>query len=186
VERHLKTDLTLFGLLLALGVLGRWFQPDWNVTPIVAVATFAGYYFRRISVAWLATLAVMTASNLLLPAYNNYGVMLVVFGMFLLPAALGRWVRGQESYARLAICGLLPAMLFFVATNFAVWYFGNSYEPTWAGLVHCYSAGLPFFRAMLLGDVFFLAVVFGSFAACRERGLFARRELAPVRVRRHD
>jgi len=186
VERQLKIDLVLFGLLLALGVLGRWFQPDWNVTPVVAVATFAGYYYRRLAIAWLATLAVMTLSNLLLPAYNNYGVMLMVFGMFLLPAALGRWVRGQESYARLAICGLLPALLFFLTTNFAVWYFGAGYEPTWAGLLRCYAAGLPFFRAMLLGDVFFLAVIFGSFAACREQGWFSRRELAPVRVLRRS
>lgn len=186
MERQLKTDWILFGLLLALGILGRWFQPDWNVTPVVAVATFAGYYFRRLAVAWLVTLAVMTFSNLLLPAYDNYGVMLVVFGMFLLPAAMGRWVRGQESYARLAICGLLPALLFYITTNFAVWFFGTAYEPTWAGLVHCYSAALPFFRAMLLGDIFFLAVVFGTFAAGREYGWFAKRELAPVRVRRQD
>lgn len=184
MERHLKTDLILIGLLMALGVLGRWFQPDWNVTPVVAVATFAGYYFSRMSVAWLITLAVLTVSNLLLPAYDNYGVMLVVFGMFLLPTLMGRWVRGKESYGRVALCGIVPGLLFFLATNFAVWQFGSAYEPTMAGLVRCYAAGLPFFRSMLLGDMFFLAVVFGSFAFAREYGFFGRRELAPVRVTR--
>ena len=184
MQRHLKTDLILIGLLMALGVLGRWLQPDWNVTPVVAVATFAGYYFRRLSVAWLTTLAVLTISNLLLPAYNNYGVMLVVFGMFLVPTLLGRWVRGKESYGRFALCGLLPGLLFYLTTNFAVWQFGSMYEPTLAGLMHCYIAGLPFFRSMLLGDIFFLTVVFGSFAFAREYGFFGQRQLAPVRVRR--
>jgi len=184
VERQSKLDFIVVGLLLVLGVLGRWFQPDWNVTPVVAVATFAGYYFSRLSLAWLTTLAVLTLSNLLLPAYNNYGVMLVVFGMFLVPTLLGRWVRNKESYGRLALCGLLPGLLFFLTTNFAVWLFGSTYEPTWTGLANCYLAGLPFFRSMLLGDLFYLAVVFGSFAAAREYGFFGRRQLAPVRVTR--
>jgi hypothetical protein len=38
------------------------------------------------------------------------------------------------------------------------------YEKSWAGLLSCYTAGLPFFWNTLAGDLFFTAVLFGGFA----------------------
>ncbi len=65
---------------------------------------------------------------------------------------------------RLAICGLVPATLFWLVSNFAVWAFQSDYEKSWAGLVHCYWMAVPFFRWMVAGDVFYLAVLFSCAA----------------------
>jgi hypothetical protein len=54
---------------------------------------------------------------------------------------------------------LAPATIFYVVTNFAVWAFQSDYEKTLAGLVECYWAGVPFYRWMLAGDVFYLVVL---------------------------
>jgi hypothetical protein len=61
---------------------------------------------------------------------------------------------------------LASSVLFFLITNFAVWLYrrGEVYADSWAGLLACYEAGLLFFRWMLVGDLFFAAVVFGSYA----------------------
>ena len=44
-------DLLVFALLVAIGVAGRWGQPEWCFTPTAAAAIFAGYYFSRVSIA---------------------------------------------------------------------------------------------------------------------------------------
>ncbi|MEN1681974.1 MAG: DUF6580 family putative transport protein, partial [Planctomycetota bacterium] len=41
----------------------------------------------------------------------------------------------------------------------------GAYAKTPAGLLASYTAGLPFYRQMLLGDLFYVGVLFGSMAA---------------------
>jgi len=170
VTQHQHRQLGVFLLLVAFGVLGRWLQPEWNVTPLVGVAAFAGYYFGFGALALATPLAVLAVSNLLLPAYDNWPVMAVVYGMLLLPVLLGYHLRGREKVWRLCLCGFVPATLFFLVTNFAVWLFKSSYAPTLAGLLECYAYGLPFYRAMLLGDLFYLTAVFGAYALAMQAG----------------
>jgi hypothetical protein len=59
------------------------------------------------------------------------------------------------------------SLLFFVATNFAVWYFGSLYTHDASGLFECYIAAIPFFKFTLLGDLMWTAVLFGGYALSR-------------------
>jgi hypothetical protein len=164
-RRQAVCDVLVFCLLVGIGVAGRWGQPEWCFTPTAAATIFAGYYFSRLGVAALVPVAILSVSDLLLPAYDSFGVMIATYAVMMLPVAFGRMLRssgGRSNTAwRLAICGLLPATLFFIVTNFAVWAFQSDYEKSWAGLVQCYGMAVPFFRWMLSGDVFYLAVLFG-------------------------
>jgi hypothetical protein len=49
-------------------------------------------------------------------------------------------------------------------TNFAVWAFQSDYEKTLAGLAQCYWAAVPFYRWMLAGDIFYLAILLACWA----------------------
>lgn len=181
-------DLGLLILLVTFGVLGRWMQPTWFFTPTAAVALFAGYYLSNRWLALAVPVGVMAISNLILPAYHDTAVMLVVYAAMMLPALLGRQLRHSSSYGRLALFSVLPAVVFFITTNFAVWGLLDFYPHTAAGLAQCYAAALPFFRMMLLGDVLYTAVVFGAYVFAAQRGylptLPSRPQPAPVRVRR--
>jgi hypothetical protein len=94
--------------------------------------------------------------------------MIVTYLAMTFPVALGRSLRGDATRAsaavRWAYCGLLPATIFFLTTNFAVWALKSNYDRTLVGLAECYWAAVPFYRAMLAGDIFFLVVIFGCFA----------------------
>jgi hypothetical protein len=59
-------------------------------------------------------------------------------------------------------CSLLSSVLFYLATNAVClgWY-----EPTLAGVIHCYVQGLPFFKYTLAGDMLFALATFGAYAA---------------------
>jgi hypothetical protein len=169
-ERNLQ-DLFVFFLLIAIGVAGRWGEPQWCVTPTAAVAIFAGLYFSQLAIALLVPLSILALSDLILPAYDSIPVMIMTYATMTVPVWFGRLQRGEHSRwvtpCRWGFFGLLPATLFYLATNFAVWAFKSNYEKTLAGLVQCYWAAVPFYRWMLSGDLFYLAVLLGCLALAR-------------------
>lgn len=175
-----KIELGLFVLLVAFGVVGRWLQPQWFFTPTVAVALFAGYYFDSRRLALLVPVGVLAISNLFLPSYHHAGVMAVVYLAFALPVVLGWRLRRRPGYVPLAVGGLLPAAVFYLTTNFAIWLFLDWYPHSVAGLMACYAAGLPFFRYMLAGDVFYTALLFGAYALAVQRGYLPGVDPRPV------
>jgi len=136
----------------------------------MAVTVLGGYYFRQLLPAVLLPIGILTVSNLLLPTYPQWQVQLSVYAMMLAPLALGRAARGAQGWQRIkhaTLCGFVPATLFFVVTNFAVWAFTPYYQKTLAGLANCYWMALPFYRWMLAGDLFFLGVLVGCLVVAR-------------------
>ena len=127
---------------MAIGVAGRWAQPQWCFTPTAAAAIFAGAYFARLGIAALVPIAILGISDLALESHDSIGVMLATYAVMTVPVLFGRWLRTSEGRAntlvRLAVCGLVPAILFWLVSNFAVWAFQSDYEKSWAGLTHCY------------------------------------------------
>jgi hypothetical protein len=166
VKRVFRTELLLAIVLVVFGVVARRYQVQWNVTPTAALALFAGFLFTQRKLAYWVPVAILVISNVFLPSHHSTGELLAVYGSFLIPVALGTLVRRRFTLARVAYCTLASSVLFFLITNFAVWFYrrGEVYADSWAGLLACYEAGLLFFRWMLVGDLFFAAVVFGSYA----------------------
>jgi hypothetical protein len=72
-----------------------------------------------------------------------------------------------------------------LVSNFAVWAFQSDYEKTLAGLAKCYWAAVPFYRWMLAGDVFYLAILLGCLAIARATnpGSWIRKNSAAAQVR---
>lgn len=177
--------IVAFVLLVVLAAGGRLLQPWWCFTPIAAVAMFAGYFFRDLRIAALVPLTAMTVSDLFLPGYDGVAVTLVVYAVFLLPVVMGKRLQKYEWSLRPLAYSLVPAVVFFLATNLAIWTFRPWYEPNLAGLTQCYAAAIPFFRWMLMGDVFYVALLFGSYALASDLGLAQRRQvlLAEDRIR---
>ena len=135
---------------------------EWCFTPTAAAAVFAGFYFSRLAVAALVPIAILAISDLLLPAYNSFPVMLATYAVMTVPVWFGRMLRGEHRGWGLAgrwmVCGLVPATLFFVVSNFAVWAFQSDYEKSLAGLAQCYVGR----RAVLSLDAGRRSVLYGS------------------------
>jgi hypothetical protein len=162
-------DVLVFTLLVAIGVAGRWGQPQWAFTPTAAAAVFAGFYFSRAGIASLVPLAILAISDLILPAYNSVPVLVVTYAAMIAPIWFGRLLRGKNRIATIAwklmLCGFVPATLFFITSNFAVWAFQSDYEKSFQGLTECYIAAVPFYRWMLAGDIFYMTVIAGCWFA---------------------
>ena len=164
VNRQNSRELSVFALLLAIGVLGRWAQPDWNFTPLAAVTVIGGYYFRNLLPGLLLPVSILAVSDLMLASHDHWQVQLAVHVMMIVPFVMGRLARnahGWHAALRWGLCGVVPATAFYIVTNFSVWAFTPLYEKTLTGLAACYVAALPFYRTMLAGDLTYL-VLLGS------------------------
>jgi hypothetical protein len=171
-NRDSLRDLTIFALLAAIGIVGRWAQPDWNFTPLMAVTVLGGYYFRSLLPALLLPVTVLAISDLALEAHDNAIVQASIYAMMLVPLLLGRLARGKSGWQLAgvgALCGLVPATAFFIVTNFVHWAATSMYDHTWAGLMNCFVAALPFYRTMLVGDIFYLGLLVSCLALAGEK-----------------
>ncbi len=70
---------------------------------------------------------------------------------------LGTTLKNKAGAPRIMGTAVVGSVSFFLVSNFAVWAAWNMYPRTFAGLMTCYDAGLPFFRRAVEGDLLFTA-----------------------------
>lgn len=147
----MKNSIMVFVALFVLTVLSRWTSHLWNFTVCGGVFLFAGAYFKDKKVSMALMLSAMLVSDLIIGFHNQ---MPLVYFSYAIVVALGLLVK--ENAPRLQVLGLsfLGTLLFFLITNFGVWYGGTMYPQTAAGLIECYGMGLPFYRNQLISDLF--------------------------------
>jgi hypothetical protein len=132
-----------------------------NFTPIGAMALFSGAYLGRRGLAFVAPLAALLLSDLVLGFYAGMGL---IYASTALVVLIGWWVSSRRSFARVALAAVAGSVSFFVITNLGMWLFSGFYPPTSAGLAACFVAAIPFFQNSLAGDLFYAALLFGGFA----------------------
>lgn len=151
--------------LIALGALSRMVPHPPNATAIGALALFAGARLPR-RWAFAVPLGAMLLTDLIIDGQltrsSFSAVRLSIYGSYAMIVALGTLNRGRTSFIRPATTSAAGALLFFVATNLAVWATSGMYPATAAGLGMCFLAALPFFGNTLAADLGGTAVLFGG------------------------
>lgn len=140
--------------MVALAVVGRLWQPAYNVSPLVAIAVCSGMLFARPTLAATVPAVALAVSNRFLPGGGEYGswaMAAVIYASFTWPVLLGPFVRSRRIVGPLG-AALAGSLVFFLSTNLAHWWLGHDYPHTRAGLVECFVAALPFYRWMPVGD----------------------------------
>jgi hypothetical protein len=174
----LTAAVVVYRLVPYLGNLNHEARYIWNLTPVGALALFAGARLRS-RLGLLVPLAVMALSDLLLikPLADlgmrafSWGTP-IIYAAFLLYAVLGRGLVGRSfSPLRIGGAAVLGGVQFFLLSNFTVWAFSTRYPRTLAGLLECWAAGVPFYRDgppfflfTLAGDLFYSGLFFGLYA----------------------
>jgi hypothetical protein len=156
-----ETDIIVAVLLILLGYVTRVVPHLANFSPMIAIALFSGYYFRRSILAWVVPLCAVILSDMVL---GFYAVMPIIWFSYVVMALLAvRFIRGGSmNYSFTA--AILGAVFFFIVSNFAVWAEGRLYAFTWQGFVDCFAAALPFFRATLISSIMYSIGLFGTVA----------------------
>ena len=131
-----------------------------NLTPLAAVALFAGSYCRSRIVAIIVPLVAMLLSDLVL---GFHATMPFVYASYMAIAMMGIALGQSRSMFTVLFAAVAASVLFFVVSNCGCWLLGGLYPKTWAGLISCYVAAIPFFQYTIAGDLFFCAILFGSY-----------------------
>lgn len=154
----------LIALIAAIAALRFLPHPE-NFSPLAAFALVGGFYLGKRHALWVPIVALFL-SDLILNIQAGYAAIhwprAIDWAVFLLIGAAALAVRDRNWKWKLATAFAAP-WLFFVVSNFGVWLTGinlagQPYPKSAAGLIECYTAGLPFLRGTLLGDWGFTAL----------------------------
>ena len=169
------------GLLLA-GIFSRMIPHVPNFTAVGATALFAGAMLRPgwlsmalpLMILWLSDLFLNNGmyKNMFPESYTGWvwmGNIWVYIG-FALIVGIGRLSIKKIGFQNIFVGSLLSSVVFFLLSNFGVWYHSLVWPQTGAGLVGCYAFAVPYFWNTLAGDLIFSGLIFGGYAYVSERG----------------
>ncbi len=163
----LSRNLVAF-VLLTIAVISRFLPHLPNFTPVMAISLFAGVYFSNRWLALSLPLGIMFLSDLFIGFHE---LMVVVYGLLVLFAVVGIYLKDRLSVGHLTVAGLAGAVTYFLVTNFFVWLTSGMYSLDGNGLVTCYIAAIPYFKYSLLGDAVYIPLLFGSYYLLQKAGM---------------
>lgn len=180
-----KSSFVLIISLVLIASLTRLMPHYPNFTAIGATALFSAAMFRSKIWAMAVPVFAIFMTDLLL---NNivYASYYEGFAWFTTGAAwiyvaigltviLGRFVFSKVNVSRFIGGALGATGIFFFLTNFGHWAGPFSWHPkSFSGLIATYVDGLPFVLNSTLGNIFFGALLFGSYFAITQT---ARRDI---------
>jgi hypothetical protein len=161
-------------LMILLAAMSRLLPHPPNFAPIGGMALFGAAYFSKRHWAFLVPIVSMWISDVILnnAVYGQYfdhfvwfySGSLFTYGAFALIVVLGIFALKKVRIPNLIASALGASVIFFLVSNFGVWFSGMMYPKTFSGLMACYTAGIPFFQNTIAGDLVYTGVLFGVFA----------------------
>ena len=157
--------ITLLAIIVGV-VLFRFMPHPPNVSPIAAMALFGGAYFTDRRLAFVLPFAALVISDIFIGLHDT---LLYVYAAFALTVMIGFVLRSRTGVTMLVVATVGSTLLFYLVTNFGVWFAGgHGYAMDAGGLAQAYIAGLPFLQNSMLGNLFFVALLFGGYALIRK------------------
>lgn len=137
----------------------------WNFTAVGALAIFSGAQFTDKRLALAMPLAAMAISDL----FIGNGFDAVVYSGFIAMVVCGMLISKRQNISKFFLGNIVGAVIFFLITNFALFYPVSMYPHNMSGIVASYVAGFPFLNNMLAGNLIYGTVLFGSFYILQQR-----------------
>lgn len=167
------TQRNLALLLIALASIVRLIPHGWNFTPLSAIGLFGAAYFGARNLGVLIPFVSLFITDLILnnTIYATYfdGFTWItswwVYAAYASVVGLGLiFLHGrQATVGRVIAVSLAASVSFFLLSNLNTFFETTLYPRNWAGLMTCLTAGLPFFKNTLLGDLVYTGALFGVF-----------------------
>lgn len=154
-------------VLIICGILSRTvFHLGNNIELVTSIALLAAS-FLGLTWAFIVPLVIMAVTDLII---GNTLIFLFTWSAYLIIGLLGFILlkRKKETLSfivKSALTGILSSVIFYLWTNFGVWALDSygMYPDNFSGLMQSYIMGIPFFKANLLGNLFFVPLTFFIF-----------------------
>jgi hypothetical protein len=150
-------------LFVILALVVRFMPHPLAFTPVVGALLFFGARRSR-SQFWVPVVLLAASDVILTKMMYGYSVTwdhYVTWAWYAAMLWLGWELRDHVRPVPVVGAALTGSVSFFLISNFASWgVWTDMYPRTFAGLMTCYAAGLPFFRRAIEGDVLFTCAMF--------------------------
>ncbi len=156
-EKSVKADILLGAVLILMVIVSRLTSHIWNFTILGGAALFAGAYFSNKYLAALTIFLGLIISDSVLGFHNQMPAVYLSYAVIL---GLGILLNQNAARFKIFSFSVLGGCLFFLITNFAVWYSGQMYSQNLDGLLICYQMAIPFFRSQITADIISSIVLF--------------------------
>lgn len=150
-----KENLSL--VLILFVVFSRLIPHPPNFTPVFSIALFSGFIFKSKWKSFLIPVVGLVLSNLFL---GFQLISWVVVGIVLGITVLGTRLQSKKPHLRWIPYSMKSSILFFVLSNFFVWFKGSFYPLTFEGLLTCYTMAIPFFKNTILSTLIYSFILF--------------------------
>ena len=156
-------NILFITLFITVVALMRLIPHPPNFVPITAIAIFAGVKFDNIILAYAVPISIMLISDFFI---GFSSISLFVYLAFILITTYSYLIK---NYSIKNI--LLSSIIFFIITNFGVWFLPGGYPNNIEGLILCYTAAIPFFTNSILADLLFSALLYYGFEKIEKKYL---------------
>ena len=196
VQQKINIRLSVLIVLIVIAAFSRVIPHMANFSPLGAIGLFGAAWFTKKWQAFLVPIAATWLSDLFIDnvIYAQYYPKFTWFyqgfywqyGSYLLITLTGLLIVKTVNFPRIVTAALCSSAIFFLITNFSCWIGSTTYPQTMGGLMTCYTAGIPYLKGTLLGDLFYSGALFGVFALAQKSFPVLRLEPKPMMVNRYD
>ena len=151
MESRKSHYLSILGLIVLLASARLLPHPP-NFTPILGMAVFSGAIINHRLLAYLTPLAAMLLSDLYLGFHAS---MPIIYFTLAICVLIGTFISKRVSILNSFLSINLGVLVFFLITNFAVWYGSGMYEFNISGLMTCYFMAIPFVQNTLISGLIY-------------------------------
>jgi len=190
-EQKINLRFSVLTTLILLCAFSRIIPHMPNISPLGAISLFGAAHFSKkwqvflipIASTWLSDLFI---NNVIYGQYYPeftwfYQGFYWQYGSYLLIALVGIFIFKKVNTQRVVTGALASTAIFFLISNFGCWIGSTTYPQNFDGLMACYAAGILFLKGTLLGDLFYSAILFGTFALAQYQ--FPKLRLAHAEAR---
>lgn len=172
MQKQNSTSIIIAVLLVVAAAISRvLLYPNYNFSPMVGMAIFAGATFTNKKLAFALPIAAMLLSDVMFEMMSagsgfwGWG-QLVGYGIFALITLLAFTLK-KVSAPKVIGYSLVSSVIFYVLSNLSFFVFDNpvyhTYSQNLSGFINCYVAAIPFFRTSIVADLVYSGVLFGAY-----------------------
>jgi hypothetical protein len=149
-----KTNFKFYSALMLIIILAfsRIIPHPANFTPILGMAVFAGTVFDKKIFSFLIPLLAMILSDLFLGFHSD---IVIIYFAICLNVAIGIYFINKISYFKIFVSLVSGSLVFFIITNFAVWFSSGMYTYSLERLLTCYTMALPFLQNTIISTILY-------------------------------
>ena len=152
----MKNKIFLQYCLILLSSIGaliffRFLPHPPNFTPVIAMAFYLPIFFGMWCIPFLLLAFAITDFFI-----GFHSLLVWTWGSLALISLISKFSNSILSRLFLSFVG---AVIFYIISNFGVWFSGSLYQYSIEGLIQCYIMALPFFTNTLLSTIIFSLLI---------------------------